>query len=341
MELPWFNQEKDSSFSRGKNHKHQSSPLPPKKRFCIKSSLTAWRPDNRQQLILDNLWSSIKNPQKDEESINALVLHMEEQSNSKASLQQELCQKIDSLQEELSLQKAQTHAFLQNSLAEFDNFTEHFAEMQRENHALKKKFKKNEKRRDVLEKENEGFKKEIQSLCEERIEVIELNESCLREKDDLIIENKKLRQELESPSTPSIIHSQESSSTPSIIRSQDEHRPEYQSLFGNNAWDLIKKSLHRSSSLFVSIESSPPEWISPIKVQPAIHYIFISPVNEWHWRKYPEHILKFSGLHQRVFLHISLIDNPVQPGFSTRHDHWLDKFEEEYLLDSQIAHRQY
>ncbi|OWM74703.1 hypothetical protein CDL15_Pgr004666 [Punica granatum] len=136
MDLPWFDQ---SSSSRNKTHKHQDLPLPPKKRFCIKSSLTAWRPDSRQQLILDDIWSSIKNPQKGEVSINALVLHMEEQSNSKASLQQELCQKIDSLQKELSLQKAQTHAFLQNRLVEFDNFTEHFAEMQRENHALKKK----------------------------------------------------------------------------------------------------------------------------------------------------------------------------------------------------------
>ncbi|PKI38794.1 hypothetical protein CRG98_040835 [Punica granatum] len=113
MDLPWFDQVDKSSSSRNKKHNHQD--LPPKKRFCIKSSLTAWRPDPRQQLILDNLWASIKNPQKGEESINTLVLHLEEQCNSKASLQQELCQKINSLQQELSLQKAQTHAFLQNS----------------------------------------------------------------------------------------------------------------------------------------------------------------------------------------------------------------------------------
>ncbi|PKI59772.1 hypothetical protein CRG98_019837 [Punica granatum] len=127
MELPWFDQACEGSSSRSKTHKHQNPPLPPKKRFCIKSSLTAWRPDPRQQLILDDLWASIKNSQKGEESINALVFHMEEQSNSKASLQQELCLKIDSLQHELSLQKAQTQDFLQNRLVEFDNFTEHFA----------------------------------------------------------------------------------------------------------------------------------------------------------------------------------------------------------------------
>ncbi|OWM86695.1 hypothetical protein CDL15_Pgr015731 [Punica granatum] len=532
MEFPWSHQVGDSSSSKGKNHKHQNLHLPPKKRFSIKSGLTAWRPDNRQQLILDNLWSSMSNHQKGEESINALVLHMEEQRNGEASMQQELSQKIDSLQTELSLQKAQTQAFLQNRLAEFDNFAEHFVEMQRENHALMKRLKKSEKSRGVLEKENEGFRKENRILCEERIEVIEFFESCLREKDALMIENEKLRQELESPSTPSINHSQESSSTPSIIQSQehsgsvtgkifskkpievtlsgifpqageilflsklpedivsmiseislqdftttmisffnkllqfcdnshkgidgwfwnwerknvfqndfpqpcnqhdednaferadillmdgcrhvldfsiprisfyvfplkdkfynhhfshcdllkygvlksiiirleDEHRPEYQSLFGNNAWDIIRRSLHRSSSLFISIESSPPEWISSIRVQPAIHYIFISPVssrsvltpeakfwpadgpiitqiskwrawvqvNEWFWRKYPEHILQFSGNSQRVFQHLSLIDKPVQPGFSTRHNHWLDKFEEEYQLEAPTAYR--
>ncbi|PKI75700.1 hypothetical protein CRG98_003960 [Punica granatum] len=268
MEFPWSHQVGDSSSSKGKNHKHQNLHLLPKKRFSIKSGLTAWRPDNRQQLILDNLWSSMSNHQKGEESINALVLHMEEQRNGEASMQQELSQKIDSLQTELSLQKAQTQAFLQNRL-------------------------------------------------------------------------------------------------------EDEHRPEYQSLFGNNAWDIIRRSLHRSSSLFISIESSPPEWISSIRVQPAIHYIFISPVssrsvltpeakfwpadgpiitqiskwrawvqvNEWFWRKYPEHILQFSGNSQRVFQHLSLIDKPVQPGFSTRHNHWLDKFEEEYQLEAPTAYR--
>ncbi|OWM74916.1 hypothetical protein CDL15_Pgr021267 [Punica granatum] len=124
-DFPWFNQENDGSSSEGL----KGRILPPKKRFRINSSLMAWKPDPRQQLILDNLWSSIKDPQKGEETINALVLHMEEQSNSKASLQWQLCQKIDSLQTELSLQKAQTQAFLQNRLAEFDKFTEHFAEM--------------------------------------------------------------------------------------------------------------------------------------------------------------------------------------------------------------------
>ncbi|PKI75105.1 hypothetical protein CRG98_004440 [Punica granatum] len=125
MDFPWFDQENDGSSSDGLKRRI----LPPKKQFRINSSLTAWKPDPRQQLILDNLWSSIKDPQKGEETINALVLHMEEQSNSKASLQWQLCQKIDSLQTELSLQKAQTQAFLQNRLAEFDKFTEHFAEM--------------------------------------------------------------------------------------------------------------------------------------------------------------------------------------------------------------------
>ncbi|PKI54858.1 hypothetical protein CRG98_024741 [Punica granatum] len=62
MDLPWFDQVDKGSSSRNKPHKHQD--LPPKKRSCIKSSLTAWRPDSRQQLILDDLWSSIKNPQK-------------------------------------------------------------------------------------------------------------------------------------------------------------------------------------------------------------------------------------------------------------------------------------
>ncbi|OWM87495.1 hypothetical protein CDL15_Pgr022606 [Punica granatum] len=112
MDLPWFDQVDKSSSSRNNTHKHQD--LPPKKRFCVKSGLTAWRPDHRQQLISDDLWSSVKHPQKGEESINALVLHMEEQSNSKESLQQELCLKIDLLQQELSLQKSQTQAFLQD-----------------------------------------------------------------------------------------------------------------------------------------------------------------------------------------------------------------------------------
>ncbi|OWM90155.1 hypothetical protein CDL15_Pgr006476 [Punica granatum] len=325
MELPWFDQVCEGSSSRSKTHKHQDLPLPPKKRFCIKSSLTAWRPDPRQQLILDDLWASIKNPQKGEESINALVLHIEEQGNSKASLQQEeqgnskaslqqeLCLKIDSLQQELSLQKAQTHAFLQNRhILEFSIPRISFYVF-----PLKDKFYNHHF--DFCDLLKYGVLKSI------------------------------------------------------ILRPEDEHRLEYQSLFGNNAWDLIKKSLHRSSSLFISIESSPPEWISPINVQPAIHYIFISPVssrsvltpeakfwladgqiiteiskwrawvqaNEWHWRKYPEHILQFSGISQRVFLHISLIDMLIQPRFSTRHDSFLDKFEEEFLLDSQIAHRQY
>ncbi|PKI75101.1 hypothetical protein CRG98_004436 [Punica granatum] len=216
-DFPWFNQENDGSSSEGL----KGRILPPKKRFRINSSLMAWKPDPRQQLILDNLWSSIKDPQKGEETINALVLHMEEQSNSKASLQKELCQKIDSLQTELSLQKAQTQAFLQNR--------------------------------------------------------------C----------------------TP--------------VRAPIP--------FGNNAWDLITKSLRCSASLSIHIESSPSEWISPTQVQPAIHYVFISPIdskvilppearywtsedqviiqiskwrawvqeNKWHWRKYPEHIPQFSG----------------------------------------------
>ncbi|PKI38724.1 hypothetical protein CRG98_040888 [Punica granatum] len=217
MDLPWLDQVNKGSSSRNKTHKHQD--LPPKKRFCIKSSLTAWRPDHRQQLILDDLWSSIKNPQKGEASINALVLHMEEQSNNKASLQQELCLKIDSLQEELSLQKAQTQAFLQDRhILEFSIPRISFYVF-----PLKDKFYKHHfEFCDLLKY---GVLKSI------------------------------------------------------ILKPEDEHRPEYQSLFGDNAWGLIKRSLHRSSSLFISIESSPPEWISPIKVQPAIHYIFISPVS--------------------------------------------------------------
>ncbi|PKI32955.1 hypothetical protein CRG98_046654 [Punica granatum] len=84
MDFPWFDQVDSGSSSRSKKHNHQN--LPPKKRFCIKSSLTAWRPDHRQQLILDDLWVSIKNPQKGEESMNALVLHMEEQGNKQSIL---------------------------------------------------------------------------------------------------------------------------------------------------------------------------------------------------------------------------------------------------------------
>ncbi|PKI52816.1 hypothetical protein CRG98_026792 [Punica granatum] len=217
MEFPWFDQACEGSSSRSKTHNHQD--LPPKKRFCIKSSLTAWRPDHRQQLILDNLWASIKNPQKGEESINALVLHMEEQGNSKASLQQELCLKIDSLQQELSLQKAQTQAFLQN--------------------------------RHILE-----------------FSIPRISFYVFPFKDKWFNHHFDFCDLLKYGVFKSI-----------ILRPEDEHRPEYQSLFGNNAWDLIKKSLRRSSSLFISIESSPPEWISPIKVQPAIHYIFISPVS--------------------------------------------------------------
>ncbi|PKI39951.1 hypothetical protein CRG98_039614 [Punica granatum] len=110
MDEPLFDQDPGNSFSE----KQKRKKLPPKKRFRINSSPTAWKPDPRQQLILDNLWTSIKNPQKGEEIINALVLHMEELCTSKATLQQELCLKIDSLQHELSLQKAQTHDFLQN-----------------------------------------------------------------------------------------------------------------------------------------------------------------------------------------------------------------------------------
>ncbi|PKI59910.1 hypothetical protein CRG98_019683 [Punica granatum] len=41
MDFPWFDQVDESSSSRNKTHKHQDLPLPHKKRFCIKSSLTA------------------------------------------------------------------------------------------------------------------------------------------------------------------------------------------------------------------------------------------------------------------------------------------------------------
>ncbi|PKI36270.1 hypothetical protein CRG98_043339 [Punica granatum] len=60
MDFPWFDQDAENSSSE----KHKSRSLPPKKRFRITSSLTAWKPDPRQQLILDNLWTSIKGSSK-------------------------------------------------------------------------------------------------------------------------------------------------------------------------------------------------------------------------------------------------------------------------------------
>ncbi|PKI39218.1 hypothetical protein CRG98_040387 [Punica granatum] len=173
MDIPWFDLEYGNSSSE--EHKSRNLPLQnhrlhPKNQFRVKSSLRVWRPDPRQQLILDNLWSSMKNPKKGEESMKALVLHMEELCHNRASLQQELCLENQKLQHELSLQKAHTRDFLQN-------------------------------------------------------------------------------------------------------------RSKLQSFFGNNAWSLITKSLRLSASLSINIESSPPEWISSIKVQPAIHFIFISPVD--------------------------------------------------------------